>query len=48
MPDILLLAKSDITLYHSVFSKKRSYDMIAHHGGLTSAETRIPLIRVGI
>ena len=48
LPDILLLAKSDLTLYHSVFSKKRSYDMIAHHGGLTSAETRIPLIRVGI
>ena len=48
LPEIMLLAKSSFTLYHSEFSKKRSFDMIGHHGGLSSAELRIPLIRVGL
>jgi predicted AlkP superfamily pyrophosphatase or phosphodiesterase len=48
MPDVMLLAKSNFTLFHSVLTKKRAYEMTAHHGGLTSAETRIPLIRIGI
>jgi hypothetical protein len=48
LPEIMLLAKSSFTLYHSAFSKKRSFDMIGHHGGLSSAELRIPLIRVGL
>jgi predicted AlkP superfamily pyrophosphatase or phosphodiesterase len=48
LPEILLLAKSNFTLFHSVHSKKKSSEMISHHGALTSAETRIPLIRVGI
>ena len=48
MPDVMLLAKSNFTLFHSVLTKKRAYEMTAHHGGLTSAETRIPLIRIGL
>ena len=48
LPDLLLLAKSNFTLFHSVHSKKKSSEMIAHHGALSSAETRIPLIRIGI
>lgn len=46
-PDVILLAKSNITLFHSVFTKKRAFDMTAHHGGLTSQETRVPLVRIG-
>lgn len=48
MPDLILFAKSNYTLFHSQHSKKRSSEMFAHHGGLSSAETRIPLIRLGI
>jgi hypothetical protein len=48
MPDVILLAKSNITLFHSVFTKKRAFEMTAHHGGVSSAETRIPLVRVGL
>jgi hypothetical protein len=48
LPQIILLAKSSFTLYHSEFSNKRSTLMIGHHGGLSSAELRIPLIRVGV
>lgn len=46
MPELMLLARSNFTLFHSVYSKKRSIEMIAHHGGLSSSELRIPLIRV--
>jgi predicted AlkP superfamily pyrophosphatase or phosphodiesterase len=48
LPEVILLAKSTLTLFHSVYSKKRSIEMIAHHGGLSSQELRIPLIRIGI
>ena len=48
MPELLLLARSNFTLFHSVYSKKRSIEMVAHHGGLSSSELRVPLIRVGV
>ena len=48
LPELLLIAKSNFTLFHSAHSKKKSSEMVAHHGALSSAETRIPLIRVGI
>lgn len=48
MPDLVLLAKGKFTLYHEEFSKPKSYRMVAHHGGITSQELRIPLIRFGI
>lgn len=48
MPELILLARSNFTLFHSVFSKKRSMEMTAHHGGLSSNELRIPLIRFGV
>ena len=48
LPEVIVFAKSNFTLFHSVHSKKKSAEMIAHHGGLSSAETRIPLIRLGI
>jgi predicted AlkP superfamily pyrophosphatase or phosphodiesterase len=48
LPEIMLLARSNFTLFHSVHSKKRSIEMTAHHGGMSSAELRIPLVRVGL
>ncbi|CAB4547006.1 MAG: hypothetical protein F2536_03690 [Actinobacteria bacterium] len=47
MPDLVLIAKSYYTLYHSKFSKQRAFDMISHHGAFSDAELRIPLIRIG-
>jgi hypothetical protein len=44
----MLLAKGNYTLYHSKYFKARSFDMISHHGALSAAETRIPLIRFGL
>ena len=48
LPDLVLVANGNRTLYHSRFSKPRSYRMIAHHGAPTDQELKIPLIRVGI
>ncbi len=48
LPELVLIAKGNHTLYHSKFSKPKSYRMIAHHGAFSNAELRIPLIRVGI
>ena len=47
MPELILIAKSNYTLYHSKFSKQRAFDMISHHGAFSDAELRIPLIRIG-
>ena len=48
LPELLLLGKSNYTLYHSKYFKPRSFEMISHHGALSPAETRIPLIRFGV
>ena len=48
LPELMLLAKGNYTLYHSKHFKARSFEMIAHHGALSAAETRIPLIRFGL
>jgi predicted AlkP superfamily pyrophosphatase or phosphodiesterase len=48
LPEILLLAKGNYTLYHSKYYKPRSFEMIAHHGSLSPAETRVPMIRFGL
>lgn len=47
LPELMLLAKSNYTLYHSKYFKPRSFEMIAHHGALSSAEIRVPLVRIG-
>jgi predicted AlkP superfamily pyrophosphatase or phosphodiesterase len=47
MPEVILIAKSNYTLYHSKFSKQRAFDMISHHGAFSDFELRIPLIRIG-
>jgi len=48
MPEVVLQARSNFTLYHSQFSKQRAFDMVSHHGSVSPGEMRIPLVRVGI
>jgi predicted AlkP superfamily pyrophosphatase or phosphodiesterase len=48
LPELMLLAKGNYTLYHSKYFKPRSFEMISHHGAMSPAETRIPLIRFGL
>lgn len=48
LPDLVLMAKSNYTVFHRRFSKPRAIAMVAHHGGLSEAEIRVPLIRFGL
>lgn len=47
LPEVVLFAKGSHTLFHSEYSKKKSFEMISHHGSVTAAEIRIPLVRIG-
>ena len=47
VPDILILAKKEFALYHRDFAKKKSLEMIGHHGSITQQEMGIPLISIG-
>ena len=48
LPEVILLARSNYTLFHEDFSKPRSVAMVAHHGGLSAAEIQVPLLRFGV
>jgi hypothetical protein len=47
LPEIVLLAKKEVALYHRDFAKKKSLEMIGHHGSISSVEMTIPLLRIG-
>jgi hypothetical protein len=47
VPDILILAKKGVALYHRDFAKKKSLEMIGHHGSITQQEMSIPLVKMG-
>jgi len=46
-PDLLVLAKKQVALYHRDFAKAKSMNMIGHHGSITNQELAIPLIKIG-
>jgi predicted AlkP superfamily pyrophosphatase or phosphodiesterase len=48
LPDMVLIARSNYTLFHERFAKPKSSEMVAHHGGMTPAEIQIPILRFGI
>lgn len=45
-PQLFVIAKTRIAIYHRAHSKPQSMKMIGQHGGWSDAETRIPLIRL--
>lgn len=47
VPDIVVMAKKEIALYHRGFAKKKSLEMIGHHGSISQQEMSIPLITLG-
>jgi len=46
-PDLIVLAKKQVALYHRGFAKKKSLEMIGHHGSITPQEMSIPLLLFG-
>jgi len=47
VPDFVVLARKEVALYHRAFAKKKSLEMVGHHGAISSAEMTIPLIMFG-
>lgn len=45
LPELVLLAENECTLFHSTMSKRRSIEMVAHHGGASKSELSIPLLQ---
>ena len=46
-PDLLVLARKRVALYHRGFAKVKSLEMVGHHGSITNEELAIPLIKFG-
>ncbi len=47
VPDLVVMAKKEVALYHRGFAKKKSLEMIGHHGSISQQEMGIPLITLG-
>ena len=47
MPELVVMAKKEVALYHRAFAKKKSLEMIGHHGSISQQEMSIPLIALG-
>jgi Type I phosphodiesterase / nucleotide pyrophosphatase len=46
LPDLYVLAKKQVAIYHKAFSSYRSYAMVGHHGSITPEELSVPLLRL--
>jgi predicted AlkP superfamily pyrophosphatase or phosphodiesterase len=46
LPQLFLIAKTAVAIYHRSFSKPQSMKMIGQHGSISDAETRVPLVKL--
>lgn len=46
-PDLLVLARKRVALFHRGFAKMKSLEMVGHHGSITNEELAIPLLKFG-
>lgn len=47
MPDLFVIARADVALYHRKFAKAKSLQMVGQHGSISPQEMKIPLLRFG-
>jgi hypothetical protein len=47
LPDLVILARGATTLYDRRTCKPRSLRMLGHHGSISDAEMRVPLLKAG-
>ena len=47
LPDIAVLARAEIALYHRGFAKPKSMQMIGQHGSISPKELAVPLLKFG-
>lgn len=47
LPDFVIVATSDVAIFHRKFSSATSQRMVGHHGAVSEAESKVPLLRFG-
>lgn len=47
LPEVFVLAKTEVAFYHRKFAKTKSMQMVGQHGSISPAELKVPLIRLG-
>ena len=47
LPDFVVVATADVAIFHRKFSNAASQKMVGHHGAVSEAETKVPLLRFG-
>ena len=47
LPDLFVIAKGATACYHRGFAKPQSLRMVGQHGGISTAELSVPLIKLG-
>jgi len=48
LPDLFLISTAGTAVYHRAFAKPQSLRMIGQHGGITTTELSVPLLRFGV
>ena len=48
LPDLFVIARKKVAIYHRRFSSVKSYNMVGHHGSISPEEVQIPLIQLGV
>lgn len=47
LPDLAMLCRTDIAIYHRGFAKAKSMQMIGQHGSISAKELNVPLLKLG-
>ncbi len=47
LPDLVIVALSDIAIFHRNFAKASAIGVIGQHGSITEKETKVPTLRLG-
>lgn len=47
MPDLFVVAKTKVAIYHRKFAKQKSLQMIGQHGSFSIDEIKVPLLKFG-
>jgi hypothetical protein len=48
LPDLFLISNAGTAVYHRAFAKPQSLKMIGQHGGITTTELSVPLLKFGV
>lgn len=47
MPDLFVISKTRVALYHRAFAKQKSLQMIGQHGSFSIDEVKVPMLKFG-